>query len=359
MADPNVDINVSHQIYVERLAKSNANTLDPELRKLATYIRSRLAEEGGIIASKAAMNKLVRDIEKKFGATYDTWVKQTDGFTKDLADYETGYQTGIIQQSTEGSYTAKQPTDKSTRREVQTTPMAIGANGGAVAMAALLGNYARNEVARATALVRTGYSQGQSTNQISSAIAGTKANNFDDGILVSAKRNATAVSRTAADHVTNVAKTNVYKKNERAVQGYILTAVLDSKTTKQCRFWDDTRIASDASYKPSPPFHVNCRTVKLPWLVDELDAVENARRQTVGAAGKKYEPTKKQYYSWLKQQPAWFQDDVLGKTEGKIFRNAGLSPAEFKKATVSKSGEPLTIAQMGEKDKKIAKYLAT
>jgi SPP1 gp7 family putative phage head morphogenesis protein len=359
MADPIVDANVSHQIYVERLAKTNANTLDPKLRKLATYVRARLAEEGDRITSKAAMNRVVKDIKREFGGTYDAWINQTEGFTRDLGTYETGFQTEILEASTTDNYTAKKPSDKSTREEVESTPMAIGANGGAVAVAAMLGNYSRNEVQRATALVETGFIQGQTTNQISSAIAGTRAQNFEDGVIISAKRNATAISRTVSDHVTNTAKTNVYKANEKAVQGYILTAVLDSKTTKQCKAWDDTKIRDDASYQPKPPFHVNCRTVMLAWLVDDLDAIKQTSRQTIGADGKKFESTKKQYYSWLKEQPAWFQDEALGKTEGKIFRNAGLSTSEFKKATVNRSGEPLNLKEMAAGDKRIAKYLAT
>ena len=64
------------------------------------------------------------------------------------------------------------------------------------------------------------------------------------------------------------------------------------------------------------------------------------------------------YYDWLKSQPAAFQDDVLGKTKGAIFRNAGLSTEQFKAATVDRYGNPLTIEQMAEKDELIAQYLA-
>ena len=64
------------------------------------------------------------------------------------------------------------------------------------------------------------------------------------------------------------------------------------------------------------------------------------------------------YHQWLKQQPAWFQDERLGKTKGLIFRNAGLSPEEFRKITVDDLGRPLTIDEMKAADKRVASYLA-
>ena len=356
--DPNVDANVAHQIYVERLAKTNANKLDPELKKLANYLRARLAMEGTRIPSKVAMNRVVKDVRKKFGATYDKWIKETDGFLVGLTNYETKYQTGIVDASTKPTYAAIKPTNKSTRALVKNTPMAIGANGGAVALKNLTGNFSKNETEKAIALIESGYYQGLATNDISASIAGTRKNGFEDGIMAGTKRAATAVSRTGSDHVTNTVKVKVYKGNERAVKGYILTAVLDSKTSKICRGLDDTRIDFNDDYQPKPPFHFNCRTVMRPWLRSDLDAVSGAERQTIGADGKAFEPTKKQYYTWLEEQPAWFQDDVLGETEGAIFRNAGLTPSEFKRATITRSGQPLTLDEMAAGDKRIAEYLS-
>ena len=65
----------------------------------------------------------------------------------------------------------------------------------------------------------------------------------------------------------------------------------------------------------------------------------------------------RQYYDILKNQPAAVQDDALGKTKGKIFRNAGLTPEEFKKASVDQLYNELTLEEMAKKNKKIAEYL--
>ena len=65
----------------------------------------------------------------------------------------------------------------------------------------------------------------------------------------------------------------------------------------------------------------------------------------------------RQYYDILKNQPAAVIDDALGKAKGKIFRNAGLTAEEFKKASVDQLYNPLTIEEMAAKNKKIADYL--
>jgi hypothetical protein len=358
MANPSVDASARHAIYVERLASTNANKIDDTLRDLARFTRSRLAEEGSTIPSKSAMNRIVKDINKQYMRGYGDWQKGTESFLNELSDYETQFQTDILDAETTNEFTPSKPSNKSTREQAEDQPVNIGANGGAVALSALVGGFAANETAKAINLVRAGYYEGRNTSDISASITGTRRNRFADGVMAQTKRNAVSISKTSSNHVSTVPSDNVYKNNDRAVIGYIITAVLDNRTSKVCRGWDDTRISFEDSYQPKPPFHFGgCRTTIRPWLRDDLDAIKKAQRQTKGADGKEFESTAKQYYTWLKEQPAWFQDDVLGVTEGKIFRNAGLTPQEFKAATRKRDGTPLTIAEMAEKDKRIKQYL--
>lgn len=48
------------------------------------------------------------------------------------------------------------------------------------------------------------------------------------------------------------------------------------------------------------------------------------------------------YGEWLKTQPDWFQDDVLGKTKGKLFRSGGLKIDQF----VDRRGDSLTLSEL-------------
>lgn len=358
MAKRSIDASAQHSVYVERLAATNANRLDGDLKLLAAFFRERLAREGSGIASKKAMNAIIKDVKLKYGSAYKKWQKQTDKFLSDLSNYETGYQTDILDAETTDDYTPKKPTNKSVREEVEAQPLMIGANGGAVALSSLVGGFAATNTGKVVDLVKAGFYQGRTTTEITASVVGTRKNKYKDGVMVGAKQSATKISKTSANHVSTIASDVVYKENGRAVKGYIITSVLDSSTSKTCRGLDDTRVGVDDGYQPKPPFHFGCRTTTRPWLREDLDAIKKAERETIGATGEKYEPTAKQYYSWLKQQPASFQDDILGATEGKIFRNAGLTPAEFKKATIKRDGTPLTISEMAEKDQRIKDYLS-
>ena len=357
LANPSVDANARHQLYLERLAATNANRIDPELKALAAYVRSRLAAEGGTIPSKKAMAAINRDIKRKFSGAYDKWASATGVFLHGLTNYETKFQTTLLDKETTDDFTPVKPKDAKAQSSVNNTPLMIGANGGAVSLGNMVGNFSKTHTDKATALIEAGFYSGSSTNDISASIAGTRKNKFKDGILLGTKRSATAISKTASVHVSNNVKGVVFDENTAAVRGFIITAVLDSVTSKRCRGLDGKKVANGTKF-PRPPYHFSCRTVTRPWLREDLEKAKLASRETIGAAGEEYESTKKQYYTWLKEQPSWFQDDVLGKEEGLIFRNAGLSPTEFKKATIKRDGTPLTIDEMSQKDARIADYLA-
>ncbi|MGL5392549.1 MAG: hypothetical protein ACRDA8_14455, partial [Shewanella sp.] len=121
-----------------------------------------------------------------------------------------------------------------------------------------------------------------------------------------------------------------------------------------CRARDGIVYKFSDKASPKPPAHYNCRstiTLKVSSEFDFLD--EGATR----ASKDGQVDANLTYYDWLKQQPASFQDEVLGIEKGKIFRNAGLSAEEFRKITVDDLGRPLTIDEMAARDKRVAKYM--
>lgn len=103
----------------------------------------------------------------------------------------------------------------------------------------------------------------------------------------------------------------------------------------------------------------NCRTTTAPVVSSEFDFLDaGAKRAARGADGGTQVDANTSYYDFLKQQPAWFQDEALGPIRGKIFRNSGMTPDEFRAASVDGFGRPLTLKEMVEMDNKVADYLA-
>lgn len=109
---------------------------------------------------------------------------------------------------------------------------------------------------------------------------------------------------------------------------------------------------------PLPPAHPNCRSTTAPVISADFDFLDaGAKRAAKGAEGGTQVDASTTYYDFLRQQPAWFQDEALGPVRGKIFRNSGISPDEFRSISVDGFGRPLTLTQMAELDSRVADYL--
>ena len=108
----------------------------------------------------------------------------------------------------------------------------------------------------------------------------------------------------------------------------------------------------------------NCRTTVIPEIKGKAledskgTRAANFKAQGDVKAGKVGQvPATTQYYDLLKKQSAAQQDLALGPARGKIFRNAGLTIPEFRKAMVDQMNQPITLSEMAVKNKKILKYM--
>lgn len=242
--------------------------------------------------------------------------------------------------------------------------------------------------------VRMGLSQGENLDSVVRRVVGTKANNYKDGAMTMSRRNAEAVVRTAMNHVSNVAREEVWKANEDILAGLRWTATLDGRTSAVCRARDDHYTPLGGAALPKgvltlvpagarPPAHVNCRCTMVPILGGEQMVGERAtvrdtrttkqmnkdfRAEAKEKAGARWADMSEQqrrkavdnikvawaeenigrvpsttgYGPWLKTQPAAFQDEVLGKTKGALFRRGGLDIDKY----VDRAGNELTIDQL-------------
>lgn len=93
----------------------------------------------------------------------------------------------------------------------------------------------------------------------------------------------------------------------------------------------------------------NCRSSTVAVLDDRFSFLEEGGTQRARdlETGKVYSvPANQTYYSWLKTQPAEFQDNVIGPTRGKLLRNGGLTAQRFQELQLGRNFKPLTIEEM-------------
>lgn len=195
--------------------------------------------------------------------------------------------------------------------------------------------------------IRMGYVEGQTINDMVKRIRGTKALNYADGLLDISRRDAQAIVRTAINHTSNYAREALYADNADIVKGVRYTATLDSRTTLLCSSRDGN-LYGIGKAKPAIPAHINCRSLYVPVLktwrelgidADEVDA--STRSSMDGQV-----PESLSYNDWLKKQSVSRQDDILGVTKAKLFRDGGLDLPKF----VSKQGHEYTLDELRARD---------
>lgn len=340
-----------HGLYLVQLGNGQAATIIPLLEKLGLFASKEIQSYGDRLVRKKDYTELIRALTSRYDADLAAWINELVDSLEPIAQQEIEFATEALDAVVEvPKWTAVSVEVDDAIRASMLTAMVL--NSKAQTVKSMLDGFKRSQVEQMQAYVLAGFTQGAGTAAIAKQIR--------DEQLTRTLRDARAVTHTLYTHTATVTKSKVYKANSDLVVGYELVAVLDRRTTQICRAFDGRQVKFTDDYQPHPPFHVACRTTEVP-LLDERYRIDdkNARRASSGASGGKQVSADLSYYDWLKTQPAWFQDDAIGKKYADIFRNSGLSAEEFRRATVDKLGQPLTILEMAEKNAKIAEYLRT
>lgn len=234
---------------------------------------------------------------------------------------------------------------------------------------------------RISQALQLGMAQGETTDSIVRRIVGTKAADFADGVASVTRRDATSIARTAINAISNAARADVWEANSDIIQCMIWHATLDGRTTPVCRARDGHGSPVGNNDLPDgvpplipasavPPAHINCRSVMVayidgvgligqrPTVTDtrgraerEVDFAQLARDNGTTVADERDAwattnigrvPASTNYQEFLDRQSASFQDEVLGPTRGKLFRDGGLQLDQF----VDRAGRNLTLDEL-------------
>lgn len=327
---------------VNRYGSRLANDVLPYIRDMEEQIATKLARQGSTIATKKRLNNLLSDargiIENILG-DYDDFIgEQLDLFIDEELQFN-DKQFRQVEHVT--------PSPDQVVMAARNTPMVL--NNQSVTLAQAAASLPRDTITKVNNFIAGGFYQGLTTQEITRNVRmATQAT----------QNNAQAIVRTSVNFLSNETRQQFYKRNKDIVVGYVITATLDSRTTDICKDLDGREVKFTDSYQPQPPFHYNCRTTTRPLLAPEYRDLQSGQtRASKGSEGGKQVPVDQTYYEWLKTQPAALQDEALGPTRGKIFRNAGLTTQEFKNAMTNRMSQPLTLDEMKAKDSKIDEYL--
>lgn len=246
-----------------------------------------------------------------------------------------------------------------------------------------LRNMRANDLSLVNTTVRISIAQGETPKDMAVRLMGRRALGGRDGALQTTRNNIAAMSRTGITAMTAQTKRRFAEANAAIMVGEQFVAVLDGFTTPICRSLDGQIFPIGEGR--IPPLHIRCRSIRQPLIdgqvVGNRTATPLFRRRTLneyadennisrvtkradlpfGHKGafdsfsqqKAFEvvgpnvPVSVSYEDWLRRQPVRFQNDVLGVTKGKLFRQGNLSLDRF----VDSSDRELSLFEVAQRDR--------
>ncbi len=176
------------------------------------------------------------------------------------------------------------------------------------------------------------------------------------------KNEADALVRTSMMQVAQNVRMEIYKQNQDILNGYEVIATLDKRTTPLCRALDKKRfdlnfrpIGHDVPYPPRGfPAHWRCRSTLIPITKSYQELMNNdslpetkknllkdipaGKRSSMGGEAS----ASMDYNEWLKTQPEEIQQEVLGITRQKLWKENKLTMADM----LHQNGRQLTLDEL-------------
>jgi hypothetical protein len=192
-----------------------------------------------------------------------------------------------------------------------------------------------------------------SYSEIVRAIRGTRENRYTDGIMNATYRQAKALARSSVINVNNQARLDVYESNRDLVKGVFWNATFDSRTTQICisldgKAWTipDYEPINHSFGFPGATAHFACRSTQV-TILKSYEELNGINQEKVKNAGKQSqftgrEPQDMSWKTFMAKQPASFQDKVLGKTRGKLYREGKINLDDL----INKDFEPVKIKDL-------------
>lgn len=336
------DNSILIQSLIERLKASQGTELTKIYNELRTSSGYVLQEYDGIINTMGQRDEISKLLAKAMYGPVGEYSKQLldlcDQLSGDVAQLEHNSLASIP-----GMPGLVVPDTDKIIRQVHNRPMSIRNWRGELLLDPFIKDWESLTLTAANNAVLRAWREGQTIQQLTTTLRGTKALKGADGIIGQYVKNADAIARTAIQHTATVAREAFHQANGDVIIGEKIVATLDNRTTVICRSLDGKIYPLGVG--PRPPFHLRCRTTFVPEMADSefnnLLSEGETRASTNGPVS-----SDQTYYQWLERQPDEYQDKAIGKARAILLRDGGLSAEKFAALQLDKNFEPLTLEQM-------------
>lgn len=371
-----------HTVYVQKLATELLNSNQyPSLREAYLAAR-RILLEAENITSIVHLNKITSAINKAVqDATVKPWAT-TAAELSSFAVYEAGFYASLLAKNNDVKLSV--PAPEKIQRYVDKSLLSL--QSGNRVTAGLWGDLVtqnKNSVmATFDNAVRAGYADGETVQQMVK-----RMRTATDGFL---KSELESLVRTGVQHYAVQARQAMAADNKNVIAREVPIVTFDNRTSLTCLGHASKYGVKGWPAGESPigyaPYHWNCRTT-IAYLVKGQEELEGMR---TAVSGKKGEEARKAFENrkqnmkdyreslelntnvkvkyrgrkdldkfdvkqinaatpvdnWLKSQPTWYVESLLGKGRAELFLKGDLKLSKFTDMT----GDPFTLEQLRAAD---------
>lgn len=337
-----MDLQVRHQVGVQRLGSGVLQKLIPILNTADEEIVTQLVKRGAdgtfttrrLEALLQSIREINRDAHVELG-------RELRAELREVAAYEARYQADLFSRALPIRADIVTPAASTLNAVVTSRPFQ-----GKLLRDAL----SELESSRARMVrdaIRLGVLEGQTIPQMVQRLRGTRALRYKDGVMNIGRRQAEALVRTAVSHTTSAAREETYLANSDIIKAESWIATLDSRTCVSCQSLDGQEF--ELGKGPRTPLHYSCRCVRVPVLKSwqEMGFGKGELPEGTRASMDGQVPASMTYNEWLKKQPAAVQDEALGPTRGKLFREGKVKDVD---RFVNRNGDALTLDELRQRE---------
>lgn len=348
--------NIRHAVDVTRFSNGVVQRIIGRLNALDRRLYAELVEALERLSASSftveRMESFLGSIRALNAAAYQEIGRELTEELKSFTQYEASYQAQALQQVLPATVHVASISAEQAFTAAYAQPFRVSKDG-AVPMAQYLSGLSDARAKMIRDAVSLGYLESETTDQIVRRIRGTRSAKYADGLMEGSRRHIEGMVRTATNHMANVTQQRFLAANEAVVKGWLFHATMDGRTSITCASLNGK--VFKVGEGPVPPRHINCRSAATPVLrsfkemgldVPEI-VVEGRTRATIDGQI----PADTSFSQWLRGKPAKFQDQMLGATRGRLFRENKMDVDRF----TNNKGVVYTLDQLRERDAQLFK----
>jgi hypothetical protein len=166
-----------------------------------------------------------------------------------------------------------------------------------------------NDIQRLQENLLIGAHLGENEAAMRARLVGHTSYGGRDGATATARRELDTLVRGATDAFADLARVQAMLDNPYTANKEVYAAILDGRTTVECR--DLHGNVYDADAGPRPPIHWGCRSIRVPLVGDGSTRLPG-------------------YREWLNRLSNADQNEVLGRRQAQAFREGRLDLTTFR-----------------------------